>query len=90
MLANTFMRGPYIVTGQPHAHHKFTKGAFQIHKHFGKSFRVANVVTGKLASAEFKTMQEALFHRDLLVEANKCDTLAYGLYCDLMAHAKMA
>ena len=35
MLDNTFMRGPYAVTGQPHAHHKFTKGAFQIHKHFG-------------------------------------------------------
>jgi hypothetical protein len=55
---------PYAVTGQRKG--KPVKGEYQLRKETRESWRVINKYTNKLASAEFYTLDEALFHMDLL------------------------
>ena len=63
-----FANGMYMVTGQPERG-EYTKGHFEFRDGRRNTWRVVNVVTRKLASAEFSTLDEALFHMDSLAFA---------------------
>lgn len=56
---NLYQHGRYIVTG--------SFGAYAAPTECHKSYRVVNMETNKLASAEFKSLHEAMFHADSLV-----------------------
>lgn len=58
-IENLYQNGRYIVTG--------SFGMYAAPKETHKTFRVVNTETSKLASAEFRTLHEAMFHVDSLV-----------------------
>lgn len=56
-----YQHGRYAVTGQT--------GLYRMPKSYGLSYRVVNMETRKLASPEFRNVEEAKLHADSLVAA---------------------
>ena len=62
---------PLAVTGQPNRGVGYTKGWHQLKGRRKASYRVINLWTRKVASAEFNTVNEALIHMELLAIVKK-------------------
>jgi hypothetical protein len=62
---------PFAVTGQPNRGEGYTQGWHQLKGRKKESYRVVNLWTRKVASAEFNTVNEALIHMELLAIVGK-------------------
>lgn len=58
-----YRNGRYAVTGP--------KGLFSVKKASKPTYRVVNTETRKLASPDFRSREEALFHADSLVASHR-------------------